>query len=272
MSQTGPEQPGGDRAGRSTRVALVVIATGRYDRFVPALVEGARKHVVGLAGVYVLADRPVRLPHTTWLPWGHLPWPYPTLMRYRALAAYREELADVDVLVYVDVDMRFEREVDFTDLQGLIAVRHPGFVRTAVEHFPYERRHESRASIPLGQGLQYFAGGVQGGRATAYLDACAQMCEWVQQDLDKDVVPVWHDESVWNRYCMEHPPAAVLPETYCSPEHERRGDAYIIALDKNHDELRETPFLVLLRRRSIGLRRRARRLVVAGVSPFRPSK
>jgi len=67
------------------------MATGRYQRFLPELVDTARRHVVGLERVFVLSERRPSLDSgdlpVVWLPWGHAPWPLPTLMRYSALTA-----------------------------------------------------------------------------------------------------------------------------------------------------------------------------------------
>ena len=249
-----------DPAGRSAgRVALIVVATGLYGRFLPDLISSATKHVTGLHRVFVLSDeRPPSDDFATWLPWGHLPWPYPTLLRYRAISAYADTLRDSDVLVYVDVDMLFTGEVDLREPNGLISVIHPGFEKAAPADFPFERREASRVSVRPGQGANYFAGGVQGGTTEAYLEACAAMAGWVQEDLDRDVIPVWHDESVWNRWCIDHPPSFVLDSVYCTPEGQRDARTRIVALDKNHDVLRQTPALTVWRRRLDMVRRKAR--------------
>jgi histo-blood group ABO system transferase len=143
-----------------------------------------------------------------------------------------------------------------------LAVEHPGYVGQAAEGLPYERRLESACRVPPGAAKKYFCGGVQGGQASQYLDACAEMASWIQSDLDRDIIPVWHDESAWNRYCALNPPTTVWGPEYCSPEHEGNPGARIIALDKNHDAFRETPWL---RRGVVGARRFAGRARGAAV-------
>lgn len=46
---------------------------------------------------------------------------------------------------------------------------------------------------------------------------------------------VWHDESHWNRYCIDHKPTTILSPSYCYPEswnlpYKKR----LLALDKDH--------------------------------------
>jgi histo-blood group ABO system transferase len=223
-------------------VSLLVVATGLYVEFLPSLLASARQHVKGLHRVFVLSERDPELGDpVTWLPWGHIAWPYPTLLRYRAFCAYRDVLEAEDVLLYVDVDMRFEREIDLRGIAGTIAVQHPGYTSSNSEGLPYERRPESQCSIPLGEGEQYYAGGVQGGRADSYLAACAKMAHWVQHDLSMGIIPKWHDESAWNKHCYVNPPALILSSLYCSPEYNHDPEASIVALDKDHDRLRQVP-------------------------------
>ena len=248
------------------QVSVVAMSTGRYHEFVPALVAGAREHILGLDRIFILSDaQPPPDNQISWLPFGHLPWPYPTLLRYRAMSAYRDVLREASVLLYLDIDMRIQRDIDLGQLEGTLAVQHPGFVGIHPDELPYERRRESTSCIPLGEGTAYFAGGIQGGRAPAYLEACTTIAAWVQADLTNGIVPRWHDESAWNRYCTTRVPELVLPPTYCSPEYHDNADAYIVALDKDHDRLRETPLSARIARgwqRSYASSRRAARRLV----------
>ena len=220
-----------------------MLATGRYASFVPAFIESAREHVSDLHRVFALGEDPDvgRVsPLIEWLPWGHLPWPYPTLLRYHAITAHRGRLEAVDHLVYMDVDMRIEQRCDFSQVDGLFAVEHPGFVGADPGDLPYERRAASKTYCSPTESSQYFCGGVQGGTSRAYLDACLQMSRWIDADLANGLVPVWHDESAWNRWCSEHSPELILPHTYCWPETKVGATPIIVALDKNHGYFRAT--------------------------------
>lgn len=242
MTSARPAARPSDEQPAASPVSVIVVATGLYAKLVPALAAGARSHVLGLQQIFALSDsRPHASLGVHWLPWGHISWPYPTLLRYRAITAYADELAAAGVLLYVDVDMRFRRTVDVRRVCGTLAVQHPGYIGAPPNGLPYERRAESRCHITAGLGERYYAGGVQGGRADAYLAACAEMASWVQDDLSHDVIPVWHDESAWNKYCLLNPPTRVLSSAYCSPEYNHDPDAIIVALDKNHDRMRQTP-------------------------------
>jgi len=216
---------------------LVVIATGRYTSFVPAFTDNARRYVNDLTRIFVLSENPEigrAAPDVEWLPWGHLPWPYPTLLRYHAMVAYRQRLETVDRLVYMDVDMRIEQACDFSTIDGIFAVRHPGYLDARPAGLPFERRPESQLYWQPTASSTYLCGAVQGGAATAYLDASRQMSVWIDADLANGLIPVWHDESAWNRWCAEHTPDLVLPHTYCWPQWKTGDTPIIVALDKNH--------------------------------------
>jgi histo-blood group ABO system transferase len=258
--------------GRPDRVALLLVATGRYRGLLPAVVTTARRHLAGLDQIFVFSDeKPGGTAGTdvTWLPWGHLRWPYPTLLRYRAFTAYQDVLHSASLLLYSDVDMRFVRDVDIRSTPDTVAVIHPGCGGTPADRLPYERRPESTSAMSPGTGERYYAGGVQGGRADRYLAACATIAGWLQADLDRGVIPVWHDESAWNRYCALNPPGLVLSSDYCTPEQQENEQTRIVALDKHHDRLRQTPHAARIAARARVVRGGVRRRLSAAVHGIR---
>lgn len=224
-----------------TTVGLVTMATGRYVEFIPELVSSAREHLAGLGPVFVLTDAATidGVDDVCILPWEKLDWPLPTLLRYRAFCQYAKALAEVDVLLYTDADMLFVGPVDVRDATELIAVRHPGYVDTVASELPYERRAVSTAFVPHGQGDAYFCGGVQGGRSTAYLAAANVIDRAIAEDQAKGVTAVWHDESQWNRYLLDHPAEIQLSADYCTPDVQRTEASRILAITKNHSYFRE---------------------------------
>lgn len=224
-------------------VGLVTIATGRYVEFVPALVDSARRHLLGLGPVFVLTDAESIDCDVTLLPWGRMEWPLPTLLRYRAFNEYAQQLSTVDVLLYTDADMLFIDDVEVRGVAGLIAVRHPGFASAPRSEWPYERRIASTAHVPAGRGTGYFCGGVQGGRTPMYLAAARAIDAAVAKDEASGITATWHDESHWNRYLVEHPAELQLDADYCTPDVQRRASSKILAITKDHAYFRELTIL-----------------------------
>jgi hypothetical protein len=223
-------------------VSIVVLATGKYQSFLPRLIGSAEKYLVDLSTVYVLSDRPLELDshdNIIWLPWGHLQWPYSTLMRYEAISTYSRILQNSDVLLHIDADMYFNDVCNFSSVRGLIAVEHPGYVGKESSSFPYESNPRSTAYMPASLGKKYFAGGVQGGKSTDYLKAAFEMSEWIQQDLTKSIVPIWHDESIWNRYLADSFPDQIYSSDYCCPDTAISISSKIIAISKDHAYFRD---------------------------------
>src|SRR4051794_40894871 len=111
------------------KVGLIIIATNRYIRLVPDLVESARRFFLRGHDVttFVLTNMPdapagvVRVEH------AHESWPRPTLHRYHAFLKHRELFAGCDYLFYCDADMRFASDVGDDIFGDLVAVNHPGF-------------------------------------------------------------------------------------------------------------------------------------------------
>jgi hypothetical protein len=225
------------------RINLITLATGKYTYFLGQLVDSAREFLPDLEEIYVLSDDPsVSQKQVTWLPWGHFAWPLSTFMRFNAidLHANSSNLFDADLVLYSDADMRFVGEVLLPDTKGLIAVEHPGYVDSPQAKYPYERDTRNPFHVRPGEGSKYFAGGVQGGSANAYRSAVHEMAEKTREAAQKALIPVWHDESVWNRYLAENPPSLILSKDFCTPETEQNTESKILALDKDHHLFRNT--------------------------------
>ena len=107
------------------------------------------------------------------------------------------------------------------------------------DRFPYEEDPRSTASISSEEGECYYAGGFTGGTAEAYLGMSEALRQRIDEDLAKDLIAVWHDESHLNRYFLDNEPTRLDPG-YCYPERWRMPfKRRLLALDKNHAEMRQ---------------------------------
>ena len=226
-------------------IGLVVIATNKYIKFVGPLWESAKKHF--MAGtphqihMFVFTNSPAVPEGTTLIHHEHAPWPAPTLMRYHAFVKAKDVLSKMDYLYYCDADMRFEGTVGEEVLGELVATRHPGFWDKPRSFFEqsYERRPASDAYMPPGYGKAYYAGGFNGGRAGRFLEMAEQIRGWIDSDLAKGIIAVWHDESHMNKYMAGNTPTVELTPAYCYQEElSLPFPRKLVALKKNHAEWR----------------------------------
>lgn len=235
--------------------SVVTIATGRYVEFIDQLaagLEGGRADQL-----FVLTNDPGMLERRDWkqrvlrvraLPLGHMAWPYPTLWRYHSLGSYKDFfVSETDGLIYMDSDMSVVGPIDELWEESLFAVVHPGHWDPSPISLPHCSDPASRAFVPIEKRHFYVAGGVQGGNASAYLDAVSECREAILTDYRNRVMATWHDESHWNAYVVDKADRiAVLPARYCWPESwavPDRADLQvpaILALDKDHHRLRGT--------------------------------
>jgi len=222
------------------KIGLLLIATGKYDRFVGPLVESARKYFMKNHEVtYFLftdSDKFNNEDNVISTPKTHEPFPAPTLKRYETFYNYRHELIKMDYLFYSDVDMLFVDEVGDEILSERVGTIHPGYV--GGRGTP-ETRKESLACVYEHEKMNYYAGGFNGGTAKNFLDMCEKLNNNIQKDLEKGIIAIWHDESHMNRYFIDNPPTKSLSPSYCYPEswtlpYKKK----LLALDKNHNEVR----------------------------------
>lgn len=227
------------------KVGLLVIATNKYIQFVQPLWESAKKHFLPGQDVRLFLftdaqETPLKAdPQVSIIFQKHMAWPGPTLFRYNVFLAAEEKLKEMDYLFYCDADMLFVDTVGEVVLSDRVATAHPGFYDKPRAAFTYETNPASLAAVGPSEGIQYFAGGFNGGTSQEYLKMCKVISENVIQDYKKNIVAVWHDESHMNRYFINNPPTRVLSPAYCYPESwnlpfEKR----LLALDKNHKEMR----------------------------------
>jgi hypothetical protein len=241
------------------KIGILIVCVGKYDVFLPPLLESVNKHFFKDDDVtvflfsdngidkhkYLMPER-LRVVNCMTNP-ERTAWPYPTLDRYQYFYRFGDLMKDMDYLLYVDCDSLLVDDVgremlpDKANTDKLIAVRHPGFFRGGGS---WETNEKSLAYIAPEKRIKYFCGGVQGGSTKEYLSACYIMYQAIEHDEKTGNRACWNDESHWNRYLTACYNFKELDPSCCMVEETEKRIAWgindlpvkIIALAKDHSK------------------------------------
>lgn len=217
------------------KIAVVVICLNQpYWQYVGPMIASARQFFLKGHDVDFLlwTDMPTDTQiDAAIIPTEPFEWPLPTLMRFHLFLREEDRLKEYDYIFYVDADMKFVSRVGDEMLgDGLTAAQHPMYALRKEYIPPYEPNPNSAAFIPRpGRTIVvggkkkfeslYFAGGLQGGRSDSFISAMKDMKQMVDRDFtDNNYIPIWNDESIWNRYLFDNPPSVVLSPSYVYPD------------------------------------------------------
>lgn len=232
------------------KICILNIATNKYIQFIEPFLDSVAENFLNgheiSALVFTDHDIEESSENVKISKIEHEPWPIPTLKRYHYFHKEREYISQFDYCYYFDVDMRVVGKVGEEVFGDLVATQHPGFWWKDNMQYSYERREESTAYIPHGEGKMYYAGGFNGGKPEHFLKMSETIVQNVEKDFGKGIIAVWHDESHMNRYLLDNPPSLELTPSYCFPEavdYNPGGwnvpfERKILALEKNHAEVR----------------------------------
>lgn len=203
------------------KIALLCICLNApYWEFAKDMVEGAKQFFLPghKTDIFLWSDMPENMSFgATIFQTEPIEWPMPTLMRYHLFLQQEEKLKEYDYIFYCDIDMKFVNIVgDEILAEGLTAAQHPMYALRREFEFPIEPNPESEAHIKFPK--QYFAGGFQGGKSAEFIKAMKEMRKRIDKDFTKNYIARWNDESHWNRYLYENPPAVIMTPSYVYPD------------------------------------------------------
>lgn len=210
------------------KVAVLYICTGEYivfwkDFFISYeknfLNNSTKEYFVFTDSQNIYEEENPRV-HKVWQ--KNLGWPNNTLKRFDIFLRVEEELKSFDFIFFMNANCKcvdkISEEEFLTDDKGLIVVKHPGYYNVSIEKYDYDRNAKSKAFIEKGKGLYYVCGGVNGGKAEAYLELVHVLQKWIQEDEENGIIAKWHDESHLNRYILDCDDYMILGPEYCYPE------------------------------------------------------
>ena len=188
------------------KVGILYIAIGRYTAFWPDFYRTARQYFLPQADrhFYVFTDRPGEIDGGDDVSVYHnddMGWPLNSMWRYRMFLRIADELRACDYLFFFNANCLFVRTVEPDDILPEGDVEFCGMVtQTDPAKMTLESRPECASYVKPGSVSRYWAGGINGGRAEAFLRLSRECAEIASRDLDNGYMPLWHDESVVNRF------------------------------------------------------------------------
>lgn len=191
-------------------------------------------------------------------------WPEATLYRYRVFEQHITQLSE-DLLMYLDADMLVRRDIrgalPSTFLNDICLVQHPGYYRPeglkGIAFYltnprvilsdlrmkvkigglgSWETRREFSAYVPRGARSKYVCGGTWLGKNLTFKRLISELAEIEIRDTEKGLVPIWHDESILNKWSSDNKTTLLSPSFCYDPTYEQLADLpeYIRAVDKGN--------------------------------------
>lgn len=225
------------------KIVLNLIATNKYLSFLDIICPSIEEFFFPGAEVTAIVHTNLDLPENLSLYKGikfvkneikHEPWPFTTLKRFEYFLLARDQILEYDYSFYVDVDSLFIGKIltEILPKDGMIGTIHPCLF---VGPGSPERNPESKACIPMGSDSRYFCGGFFGGSSKKFIEVAEKISQDIQDDLQRGIIAVWHDESHLNRYFFENPPALVLDHPFSVAENMTpiKENSGVLFLDKS---------------------------------------
>lgn len=234
-------------------VGLLLIATGKYDRFLQQIIKSADKNFLAnnRARVKYIIFTDSDVPITTYRDYEiikipHKPFPYASMDRFKHFTDNSNSLSKLDYLYYVDVDCTFVDSIEEEILGNLVGVRHCGYYNGTGT---FEDNPNSVLYIDPSKYSYYFGGGFNGGKSENFLKMAKWCYDAIEKDLSNDIIPRYHDETALNRYFLDNVPDVILSPAYHHPQSnlqyyqkiwgKEKFKAKIMLLDKKHNEIRK---------------------------------
>lgn len=211
-----------------SKIGILYLATGPYISFWKKFYETYEKHFLNNSEIiyYVFTDadkiyaednKCVRKYNL-----ASNPWPLVTLLRFHTFLSIEDDLKECDYLMFFNANIACDREVKEEEIlpQGnkkLFVTTHPAFKGKHNRYCPFERNKKSTAYVPYNIKTTYVIGAALGGQRESFLKMCREIKKNIDEDLKRNYIAIWHDESHLNRYIIGRNDVNILSVSYCYP-------------------------------------------------------
>lgn len=214
------------------KVVVCFMGTGKYLNFLPKYYENIEKYFLpnSQKTILVFTDGELNDVPDNVVPYyqEHSDWPYITLNRFNIIKRAKDEIEKNDWFVFIDADALIVDTITekdfFDDSKSFFGVHHPCHYLQMPPHneFPgaFETNQNSSACISSSDDTSiYFQGCLWGGRVPDVIGMMRELDRRTQDDLSKDVIAIWHDESQMNKFFAERrEDVYVLGPSFAYPE------------------------------------------------------
>lgn len=195
-------------------IGILLISTWKYNKFIDDTIAGIRKYFFpnSIVKIFLHTDSTSDHDADVIIPIQHQPWPLITLKRYELFCCHQNKY-NVNYLIYLDIDSIILGEISESILHNFFVVQHWVFMggRGTPETNP-----QSKAFVNANENISYVAGGLVGGEREYFLRASKTISNNIQQDLNNNIIAIWHDESHLNRYVIDNPSTTIIDQSYMS--------------------------------------------------------
>ncbi len=220
------------------KIGMLYIGIGRYAAFWPEFYRSAREYFLPDATkhFFVFADAPledagddVSVFHN-----DDMGWPLNSLWRYHMFLRIADRLKEYDYLFFFNANCMFVRRVEPSDILPQGDVEYCAMcTQTDPAKMSLESRPECASYVAPGSVSRYWAGGINGGRAEAFLRLARECAAIAERDLANGFMPVWHDESVVNHFFADKKVRALDRRMGCPSQWKSPADPFVILRRKD---------------------------------------
>lgn len=188
------------------KTLVIAIATGPYKEFLPGLIDSLKVETsMGELGVAIASDEEMDLGNEypiKYLFQEDYPWPIVALMKFHIIKRAIELVSGEHYthVCYVDSKVMFKENVE-VPANHITTVYHnlyPGYPSKFYQSLIEFENLETKASI--GKNYLYKQSGFFFGPIDLIFRAAKQISSWADYDLANHRIPVFHDESYWNKW------------------------------------------------------------------------